>query len=100
VNHGAFNTYTAEQVRDALAQLSDPNGDTILTGPDEFAKALAAFDQGKSINYMGATGPVDYDANGRVKLEAVSHYKGNSNGDFDNLGLFDCPEAAACTMRK
>lgn len=48
----------------ALMQINDPNGEVIGVG--EWEKAKAAIAAGKAINYEGATGTVDFDANGDV----------------------------------
>ena len=48
----------------ALTQINDPDGEIINAG--EWAKAKAAIAAGKAINYEGATGSVDFDANGDV----------------------------------
>ena len=51
-------------IAQALMQINDPNGEVINVG--EWAKAKAAIAAGKAINYEGATGSVDFDANGDV----------------------------------
>lgn len=48
----------------ALMEINDPTGEVINVG--EWAKAKAAIAAGKAINYEGATGTVDFDANGDV----------------------------------
>ncbi|MEM7059838.1 MAG: ABC transporter substrate-binding protein [Pseudomonadota bacterium] len=48
----------------ALGQINDPAGEVINVG--EWAKAKAAIAAGTAINYEGATGTVDFDANGDV----------------------------------
>jgi len=48
----------------ALAQINDPNGEVVGVG--EWAKAKELIAAGRPINYEGATGTVDFDANGDV----------------------------------
>jgi branched-chain amino acid transport system substrate-binding protein len=48
----------------ALMEINDPAGETIGVG--QWAEAKAAIAAGKAINYAGATGSVDFDANGDV----------------------------------
>lgn len=55
---------TATQIRDKLRDVSNPSGEVIY--PGEFAKAFRLLDQGRSINYEGAAGSVDFDSNGDV----------------------------------
>jgi branched-chain amino acid transport system substrate-binding protein len=53
-------------IRDAVRKIQDPKGTVIGTGPDAFKRALALIKEGKPIRYVGATGPVEFDANGDV----------------------------------
>src|SRR5690606_33409441 len=53
-------------IRDAVRKVQDPKGTVIGTGPDAFKQALALAREGKPIKYVGATGPVEFDANGDV----------------------------------
>ena len=58
-------------IRDAIRKLQDPNGTVIGTGPEEFKKAVALIKEGKPIRYSGATGPVEFDANGDTNGAAL-----------------------------
>lgn len=51
-------------IRDALREVSNGPGEKIL--PGEWAKAKRLIAAGKNIDYEGASGPVDYDADGDV----------------------------------
>ncbi len=55
---------TAENIRDQLRKVANPPGVVIM--PGEFKKAFDLLEQGKSINYEGAAGSVDFDENGDV----------------------------------
>jgi hypothetical protein len=55
---------TAENIRDQLRAVAGPPGEVIM--PGEFAKAAELLKQGRQINYEGAAGSVDFDANGDV----------------------------------
>jgi branched-chain amino acid transport system substrate-binding protein len=59
----------------ALREVANAPGEVILPGEWEKAKALIA--EGKDINYEGASGPVDFDANGDV----AGFYSVNRVGD-------------------
>ncbi len=48
----------------AIRDVATAPGETIL--PGEWSKAVAAIKDGKGVNYEGATGNVDFDANGDV----------------------------------
>ena len=51
-------------IRDHLRAINDPDGEVV--GPGEFAKAVELLEAGQTINYEGASGSVDFDANGDV----------------------------------
>ena len=55
---------TSANIRDQLREVADPPGTFI--GPGEFSAAFKLLDQGRPINYEGASGSVDFDANGDV----------------------------------
>jgi branched-chain amino acid transport system substrate-binding protein len=58
-------------IRDAMRKFQSPDGTVVGTGPQEFAKALGLIKQGKPIRYVGATGPLVFDANGDVNGAAL-----------------------------
>jgi branched-chain amino acid transport system substrate-binding protein len=62
---------TGIAIRDSIREIQDPAGEVIGTGPEEFRKALALIKEGKPIRYSGATGPVEFDANGDVSGAAL-----------------------------
>lgn len=53
-----------ESIRDHLRAINDPDGEVV--GPGEFAQAVEFLEAGQTINYEGASGSVDFDANGDV----------------------------------
>ncbi len=55
---------TSKNIRDHLREVANPPGSFI--GPGEFEKAFAQLEAGQAINYEGASGSVDFDANGDV----------------------------------
>jgi ABC-type branched-subunit amino acid transport system substrate-binding protein len=81
---------TGAQVRDAIKTLNSPQGELIRTGPAEFARAIALLRSGKSINYEGASGSLDFDAYGNA-LGKLVHYKGQS-GRWTDLEAYDCAQ--------
>ena len=62
---------TGTAIRDSIRKIQDPAGEVIGTGPDEFKRAVALIKEGKPIRYSGATGPVEFDANGDVSGAAL-----------------------------
>jgi ABC-type branched-subunit amino acid transport system substrate-binding protein len=53
-------------IKDAVRKIHAAGGEPVGTGPDEFRKAVTLIKAGKPILYNGATGPLEFDANGDV----------------------------------
>jgi len=58
-------------IKDAVRRVHVPGGAAVGTGPAEFKKALELIKAGKPIKYFGATGPIEFDANGDVTGPAL-----------------------------
>ncbi len=82
------NTVTGAQIRDAMKLINDPKGTPIGVGPDQFEAAVKVFQKGGTINYNGASGPVDYDAHGNIN-QLIAHYVGK-DGAFVDEDKYDC----------
>jgi ABC-type branched-subunit amino acid transport system substrate-binding protein len=54
-------------------------------GPDKLADAIKAVMAGEDIDYIGATGPVDFDANGDPTIALFDVWKATGNGKQDVL---------------
>jgi len=61
-----FASKSTPSLRQALQEVSSPPGIPIGTGVAEFKRGLEALAQGKDIDYQGASGIVDLDAQGDV----------------------------------
>lgn len=88
---------SGEAVRDAMKQLNDPEGEVIRVGPEEFGKAARAIAAGLPINYEGASGPCDFDANGRAR-NRISHWRVH-DGQAIDVAVYDCVADANCPKR-
>jgi ABC-type branched-subunit amino acid transport system substrate-binding protein len=82
------------QIRDALHLINDPAGTVIRPGADEFAKAVGLLYTGQTINYDGASGPVDFDAMGNIFQRLV--YWNVQNQQFVDLVKYDCVSNSSC----
>ncbi len=85
---------TGAQVRDALMQINAADGEVIRPGPQGFSKAFQDIKAGAAINYEGASGPVDFDADGNVWVK-LALYEG-MGGAFVDLQKFDCVHDHSC----
>ena len=62
---------TGPSIKDAVRRVHVAGGAPVGTGPAEFKKALELIKAGKPIKYFGATGPLEFDANGDVTGPAL-----------------------------
>ena len=53
-------------IAEGIRKVTDLEGDVIYDGVDGFKKALAAPKDGKSVNYVGAVAPLNFDPSGEV----------------------------------
>ena len=73
-------------VRDALRQVANPPGE--IVGPADIAKALELVREGMDVNYVGASGDVDFDEHGNVVSSMrVWRVKDNTIEDTDIFAL-------------
>lgn len=56
-------------IRDAMRQVANPPGEVIL--PGEWAKAVQLIEEGKDIQYVGASSPVIFDENGDIAVATI-----------------------------
>jgi hypothetical protein len=88
-------TVTGEAVRAALQQLNSPQGEVVRVGTGEFKKAFDRLGAGAAINYEGASGPVDFDAEGNIVMR-LSLYQGEG-GKFVDRTIRNClADLATC----
>ena len=72
-------------IRDHLRVVNDPDGEVV--GPGDFAEALELLASGNAINYQGASGPVDFDANGDVG-GTFAHWE-IQDGEYVTVRVFE-----------
>ncbi|MFN4142858.1 ABC transporter substrate-binding protein [Aestuariivirga sp.] len=56
----------AAAIKEAIRQVTDPAGEPVHAGKEEFAKALALIKEGKPIKYEGVIGPISFDQHGDI----------------------------------
>lgn len=85
---------TGEQVRAAMRLTSVPGGNIVRTGAAELAKAFDLIAADKPINYEGASGPLDFTADGNVTSKLVLWQA--SSTAFRELATYDCVSSPDC----
>lgn len=64
-------TASGTAIRDNLRKVSDPGGEKVYAGVEGLRKALALAAAGKPVQYVGASGPLQFDANGDIDAPMV-----------------------------
>ena len=81
-----------EAIRSSLKAIQDSAGTVVL--PGEFEKAIDLIVAGTAINYEGASGPLQFDANNGVTNQMVEFKV--QGGQFTNSAQYDCVSSPAC----
>ncbi|HZV93489.1 MAG TPA: ABC transporter substrate-binding protein [Caldimonas sp.] len=61
----------ATAIRDGIRKVTDPKGEKIYAGAAELKKATTLLGRGKSIQYIGASGPLQFDKYGDINAPMV-----------------------------
>lgn len=56
----------ADAIRDAIRMVTNPKGEKVYAGVAEFKRAVKLLGEGKAIQYIGASGPLQFDKNGDI----------------------------------
>ena len=62
---------TGTAVRDGIRKVTDPKGEKIYAGAAELKKAVKLLAENKPIQYIGASGPLQFDPNGDINAPMV-----------------------------
>lgn len=82
----------ATAIRDAMRKVTDPKGEKVYAGVAQLKHGLQLLKQGKTIQYVGATGPIRFDANGdTVAPMTVWSVK---NGELEQLEMMSTERIA------
>lgn len=85
----AGTTTNSAAVRDALRDIANPPGEIVGPGIDSIKRALYLIQEGKDINYEGAGGSQDFDANGDV-ISTIEIWK-IEGGAIVSTGRYELP---------
>jgi hypothetical protein len=89
---------TGEQMRQALLNVEHPSGEKIGPGAAEFARAVSLLVAGKTINYDGLSGPLDFDENLNVRQDLV-HYTAQG-GKWIEGARYQCVLSDECPKKE
>ncbi len=87
---------TASSMRVALRDTSNRSSGAVQVsaGEDGLRAAILAIASGMTMDYTGASGPVDYDVNGDVR-DRVASFEVRKN-DFVETAVYDCVSEGSC----
>ena len=85
----AGSTTDSAAIRDALRDVANAPGEVVGPGRDEITRALALIAEGTDINYNGAGGEVEFDANGDV-FGTIEIWQ-IKDGEIQSTGRFEVP---------
>ncbi len=87
----AKTTTDTAAIRDAMRKVTDPNGQKVYAGVSELQAATGLMKLGTTIQYIGATGPLQFDQYGDVAGPYVKWTVG-SDGKVANNGMITVAE--------
>jgi ABC-type branched-subunit amino acid transport system substrate-binding protein len=85
---------TGAMIRDSMRAINDKSGEPVEAGISGFARGVRLIDEGKAIDYQGASGPCDYDAHGDVVAQLARFRV--QGGQFLDVEKFDCVRDRQC----
>jgi branched-chain amino acid transport system substrate-binding protein len=83
------------RIRDSLRAINDKAGEPVYAGVTGMSKAIRLIQAGKAIDYVGASGPCDYDANGDIVAQ-LARFKVQHNR-FVDVEKFSCVRGGDCS---
>jgi hypothetical protein len=89
---------TGAMIRDSMRAINDKSGETVDAGILGFSRGVRLIDEGKAIDYQGASGPCDYDAHGDV-VAHLARFRVQA-GRFLDVEKFDCVRDQRCLPLK
>ncbi len=84
----------AQGIRDGMRKVTDPKGEKIYAGVAELKKAAQLLSQGKTIQYIGASGPLQFDKNGDVDAPMLV-WGVSADGKVQPTGMVTVEQIAA-----
>lgn len=86
----ASDEITGTSIRDNIRAVTSPDGVEVYPGVEGIKQAKALLAEGKTIRYVGATGPLQFDQWGDVSAPKLTwRFEGNENVEIDYYSLED-----------
>ena len=80
-------------IRDNIRKVTSADGDPVHLGPEGIGQAKELIAAGKSIRYVGATGPLQFDENGDVQAPKLTwRFEDDRNVEMDYYSIEDVAE--------
>lgn len=86
-------------IRDALRKVTNPKGEKVYAGATEMRKAARLLAAGKPIQYVGATGPLQFDENGDIATP-MQVWSVSPQGKVEPTGMVTVAEIDAMRSAK
>ncbi len=83
----------ASAISNSIRKVTDPKGEKIYAGPDQMKKATQLLSQGKAIQYIGASGPLQFDQYGDINAPMVV-WSVDSAGKVKSTGMVTVEQIA------
>ncbi len=88
----------APAVRDGIRKVTDPKGEKIYAGATQLKKAMQLLAQKKAIQYVGASGPLQFDQYGDIDAPMVV-WSVDSGGKVANKGMVTVEQIAGLRQK-
>ena len=81
----AANSIDGADIRDQLRSIGVAPGQSVIAGPDGISQALKELAQGGKVIYDGASGTLDWDANGDLRQGHIGIWRFTADGQIEDL---------------
>ncbi len=81
----AANSIDGAEIRDQLRSIGVAPGQSVIAGPDGISEALKELAQGGKVIYDGASGTLDWDANGDLRQGHIGIWRFTADGQIEDL---------------